>query len=133
MTKHLHERRKITFIELGALLGTRALLAGKHLGHSKSTFARSKTHLFNMGVACARTECGTVSCIGGTVALIMGLDQIHNYVCHTRSESLHHLFFPPEGCLDWNSATPAVAVKAIDNWLKTGHPGWRKLLKRRSR
>lgn len=46
------------------------------------------------------------------------------------------LFFPdawrrivPDGFVDfpWKEITPAIAVRAIENFLETGNPGWDKL------
>jgi hypothetical protein len=65
------------------------------------------------------------------MAMIMGRDG-QEYVSSgsrygNHSRSLRVLFFPPIS-RDWNDATNAVAVKAIDNWLKDGKPRWERLL-----
>lgn len=151
MTTSLHERRKVTFAELGALYGTRAMLAAHDLvkakyGHDlnllcddKACPIRAHVHQFDMATPLDMADCGTVGCIGGHMALIMGKDggdyvNVHNDVVPTEigydavghSHALHDLFFPPRN-LVWSSITPKHAIKAIDNWLRTGRPMWRKI------
>lgn len=140
-----HEKLGITFAEFGALLGTKALLeqhALKYQGYNANARdglryveAVPHTHAFNMNIGCTAKECGTVSCIGGTMALIMGHGEVAavNYVDHYHSNSLSLLFFPNEDVpsnqlVNYNAITPQQAVIAIDNFLKTGKPKWRKIL-----
>lgn len=126
--KHLHERRGVTFQELGAVLGTREMLRLGVLKHSKANYPKAGEHTFNMNVACNRLDCGTASCIGGTMAMLMGrFNTTMDYVQCNRSASLEDLFYPPQ-YLDWDKATNKVAIQAIDNWLKDGKPRWAKLL-----
>jgi hypothetical protein len=136
MSLPLHERRKITFAEYGALLGTRAMLVMKALTHTKKRDVTPHKHQFNMAVQCKLGECGSIGCIGGTMALIMGKSEIDavEYVgtCNrigTASKSFKELFFPPSGQDYWEDITPAQSVVAIDNWLKTGKPNWKKAIK----
>jgi hypothetical protein len=139
MSLPLHERRKITFAEYGALLGTRAMLVMKALTHTKKRDVKPHKHQFNMAVQCKLDECGSVGCIGGTMALIMGKSEIDAkyYVgtCNhigTASKSFQELFFPPpirDLRVNWEDITPAQSVVAIDNWLKTGKPNWKKAIK----
>lgn len=142
--KDLHERRKITFQELGALMATRAMLAAGLLEKITKLEAirapSTRAHQFNMGISCEVHGCGSVSCIGGTMGLIMGVKSPMSYVgargqsgtgangYAIRSCSLEKLFYPPNH-LNWDKITPDVAVKAIDNWLKTGRAGWSGLLR----
>lgn len=141
--KHLHERRGVTFQELGALLGTRALLASKLVTYGPRDDPPEHAHTFNMATACQTQDCGTVGCIGGTMALIMGTSPQH-YVGRQdgadnpwrtdgskwRSQTLHDLFYPPEGdrLTPWDQITVKQAIRAIDNWLDTGKPGWKSIL-----
>lgn len=147
---HLHERRRITFQEYGALLATRELLARGDL-----EFAPGRDcplpglHQFNMGTKGEKYKCGSIGCIGGTMALIMGVN-ISWYVnsgsdrepgrlfsegtsLNERtmcSQSLGKLFYPPGASShEWRWITPWIAVKAIDNWLRTGRPAWKSLQK----
>jgi hypothetical protein len=107
-------------------------------------------HTFRMNTACeANGHCGTVGCIGGNMGLIMGKDIIgaQQYVGRCRdasdtssdmigiavkSPALHTLFYPPNW-VNYRTITPAQAIKAIDNWLKTGRPNWSKVLTKRNR
>ena len=149
--KHLHEKRDITFQEYGALLGTRAMLAAKALKPDRrNTFINVAPgeHRFNMCTKGKASQCGTVSCIGGTMAFLMGKDPtryVDDYNPRSRvigtnlfardpracSVSLIPLFYPT-GVGEpptWTWITPEVAVKAIDNWLRTGKAGWKALKK----
>lgn len=86
--------------------------------------------LFNMEKACATGyECGTVACIGGWVALQMKIapEEAAKYVYDGRSTSLDKLYFP-DVVKEWDLITPKKAAKAIDNFLTTGDPQWRKVV-----
>jgi hypothetical protein len=136
--KRLHERRGVSFAEIGALLGTRNLIAAGLLeARTATNFYEPGAHLFDIRVSCRNNDnCGTVSCIGGTMALIMGMDAdaARGYVgTRGHSESLQELFYPDifyedDGERAWDKVTPAVAVKAIDNWLNTGDPAYHTLV-----
>lgn len=130
-----HSKLKLSFAEFGALLGTRTLLANNAVVDAKgSQRTDEKTHKFNMEVACKVSGCGSVACIGGTMAQIMGMepDEAVSYV-HLRDPHengqipISRLFFPPQE-YDFGKITPAHAVKAIDNFLATGKPLWNKVL-----
>lgn len=135
---HIHERRHITFAEYGALLGTRAMLALNALTTTDNGCLVAGEHKFNMRRALLVKDCGTVGCIGGHMALIMGKTDNNaphfcgpdltatEYVETGRSDSLLALFYPPRE-YNYKKITPAQAVKAIDNWLRTGEPMWHKL------
>ena len=149
MAKSLHEKRKVTFQELGALYGTRTMMANHVLVHDpQQERVYNNKHGFNMATQGKQHGCGTVSCIGGTMAFIMGADPIM-YVgmrgkVGTASRVFQDLFYPNVSknycnkwiTLDsrtngegWNKITPAQGVKAIDNWLRTGKPQWLKVLR----
>lgn len=144
MTKSLHERRKVTFRELGALYAVRGMIADGAMTHCAGAYPCNE-HIINMSISYGKNgDCGTVSCIGGTMALIMGLDDPGWYVARTnraydifdtmlgggarRSNSLGGLFFPPiEGPI-YYKITAKQMLAAIDNWLATGRAGWKKIL-----
>jgi hypothetical protein len=120
-----HKELRLSYAELGALLGTREMLRTKTLkdAHGRS-FADDDEHLFNMGDACVIYVCGSVACIGGTMAQIMGKNasEAMRYVASS-SGKLRELFFPkpPKGSvhdLDYDKIKPTEAVVAIDNFLK---------------
>lgn len=154
--KSLHEKRKVTFAELIALYGTRAMLQEKVLTFNKyrrrgdSFYPAPHEHEFNMAVVCRQNECGTVGCIGGTMGIVLGLYPMEYVAANNsrmgrlayppglfenhptrRSAALHDLFFPPEKYA-YSTITPQQAVKAINNWLKTGKPMWAKVLTKRN-
>lgn len=88
---------------------------------------------FNMAQAHYEKEgCGTVACIGGWMAVAMGMDNMaaNAYVGkhepwsgRSSDRPIARLFFPP-----WSSTyeniTTEQAVQAIDNFLKEGSPCW---------
>ena len=138
--KSEHERLGITFAEFGALLGTEAMLREHNLQHTPVRYAQDKhSHKFKMGIACDFNGCGTVSCIGGTMALIMGMymrENVLDYVGIRLGEGRHSpalkpLFFPPREELlgvEWDNITPAQALKAIANFKKDRHPRWKQII-----
>ena len=133
-TRSLHEKRHITFAELGALLGTRQLLASGELVQSRNLQLKLGVHEFHMAEACKAADCGSITCIGGTMALIMGMNQsdaklyVGNEVRRGHhSPSLQSLFFQPTN-VEWSDVNEPIAVQAIDSWLKTGRVNWFKLV-----
>lgn len=136
-----HKKLGISFAELGALLGTRALLAAEALKHTPYRKTKVGAHLFNMAIICDRDdECGTVSCIGGTMALIMGMDhdQAEDYVAGILegTPTLRPLFYPDHDFTDgraveYHPITTKQAIAAIDNFLKGRGPQWKKVLRLR--
>jgi len=141
-----HEELGITFAEYGALIGTRYMLAGGVIKHkSIKSIPRSvdphvipyKKHVFNMGIACKIAGCGSVSCIGGTMAMIMGItdaDKTEDYVA-CRTGGLARLFYPAKSDattllqgVRYNDISVQEAIQAIDNFLTTGDAQWDKVL-----
>lgn len=125
-TQHLHEKRGITFQEMGALLGVREMLA-RGLLKDPGALHEDGAHDFNMNIPCRLDgHCGTVACIGGTMALLMGQLSPSRYVAGGGlNGKLGRLFYPDTALVQWQSITPAQAVRAIDNWLDNGNPRWR--------
>lgn len=87
---------------------------------------------FDMREGCVTSECGTVACIGGWVAILGGYtipERINHYVSH--ASVISALYYPlrnlPSGSLlrkrAW-AATPAQAARAVRNFLTTGRPAW---------
>ena len=126
--KHLHDKLGITFVELLTLLGVRdALVRGllvykRGVHESAVAYAAGQSHVFNMQF-CGRlnTECGSVGCIGGYMALAMA-ENMHDYVNVKRSKALVLLFFPPVS-VDFGRVTTDQAVTAIDRFL-VGKKPW---------
>lgn len=140
-----HANLPITFAELGALLGTEQMMKHRmivHAGPDKegySPYPHDDAHEFNMDVTCKVSGCASVGCIGGTMALIMGLNSskadyyvrsstvgqyYKDYIAH--SPALTSLFFPPRG-YDYKKITLPVALKAIKQFRETGTVNWRKI------
>lgn len=131
--RHRHEELGLTFAEYGALLGTRAMLERGTLEYEAGRdWVEGNKHLFCMNRACRVKGCGTVSCIGGTMALIMGMDQdeatayVNKVADGILREALRCLFFPRG--YNYEAVTPDQAVQAIDNYLRTGRPQWASVL-----
>lgn len=148
-----HQELGITEIELTNLIKVRDMLAEDHL--SRTTQHHPKRDAFNMESTCSALkepehQCGTVMCIGGWMkALDLDLpkDEVGNlkidedaahkidtYIRHSEGE-LRLLFWPrteqyglAEGMI---TITKPQAVKAINNYLYTGHSNWDSILTRR--
>jgi hypothetical protein len=125
-----HRKLGISFAELGALLGTRELLkaeALKHAGDPDYVYEKppDDEHHFNMNVSISKKGCGTVSCIGGTMALIMGKHEndVNAYV-HGKKGRLHDLFYPNGINCRWEAIPPEIAVEAIDRFLAGKRIDW---------
>lgn len=136
---HIHERLGLTFQEYAALLAVRQLLVSGDIKLTYSNKPCDNGHYFNMAEPLIKgdepnTECGSVGCIGGYMAFVMGMHygDVMDFVnAHTKDEEGHQarlirdLFFPPDdGQFSWNDLTPEMAVEAIDNFIKTGTPQW---------
>lgn len=141
-----HTKLGITFIELGALLGTHALMTSKVIHHDPKADngpIPTDDHTFNMGISCRTQGCGSVSCIGGTMGLIMGMNQhdASRYVNYTKDGGIytltdnerHHsprlktLFMPhiiDSDC--WPLLSTRVVLKVIEHFLATGRVAWEK-------
>ncbi len=130
------EELEMTFIELGALLGTRELLRSGVLKHLSADMRTTSARMFNMNCAASGNDtCGTVSCIGGTMGMLMGkgMEGAQLYVLNVRNPKLLELFYPPSRLFgqklkSYRDITPEQAIVAIDNFLNTGRPQWADIL-----
>lgn len=130
-----HTKLGIEFAELGALLGVLKMLETGVLGFAKPVKDKfdglelpvtpSDKHLFNMATKVRSNECGTIGCIGGNMALILGKSPI-GYV--GEGGVLGPLFFPSG--YEFSTVEPKQAIKAIYNFLATGKPKWEKILRK---
>jgi hypothetical protein len=149
--KSLHEKRKVTFQELGAVYAVRGMLQDGVLKHAPNRFPIDGEHAINMEVAGHQEACGSVGCVGGNMAFVMGFAALTyvgspsakrhpplfgmtgpsaegNYYSGC-SRSLVPLFFPShKNDLSWHTITAKQMLTAIDNWLETGHPRWKHVL-----
>jgi hypothetical protein len=116
--------------ELDALLLVRAWLAGGAPYDTITDFSGDPLE-FRMEVVATSHNCGTACCIGGAMGLAMGLDvyNANEYVLHRDKDALRELFMATE--LDYaetqwslDMVTPAMALKAVDNFLNSGHAHW---------
>jgi hypothetical protein len=138
-----HTKLGITFVEWMALMSVRAMLetgaikmvpdVGSLFGAEHFLSVNPSAHVFNMGMDMVQTHCGTVGCIGGYMGEIMGRDGSAYTRMHEDSRGgryktpLSPLFYPDSNTC-WNELTAKQAVRAIDNFLTTGKPNWRKAL-----
>ena len=127
-----HDKLGITFAEHGALIGTRYMLAAGILKHTPHMLGvdHGNKHGFNMGVCCDVVGCGSVSCIGGTMAMIMGMRErirATHYVSYARGE-LGKLFYRGYQNVNMHNITVEQSIRAIDNFLTTGRAQWHKVL-----
>lgn len=71
-------------------------------------------------------SCGTVSCIGGSMEILMGKDMDSNDMSR-----MNELFHPMGGggmSERWNSITIPQVSQAIRNFLATGKPNWKEVV-----
>lgn len=127
-----HHTLKITFAEWLALIGVRNAMASGGITHDANgqSSVVPNEHTFNMNCTGKVYNCGSVACIGGYMAMAMGVggaDEISDYVYGR--ERLRTLFFPSKCGHIYEKITPKHAIKAIDNFLTSGAPKWRDVLK----
>lgn len=125
----MSNRRLMTAAQLG--ITEEELKALKMVRHSLNCGILSEER-FDMRVIFSRSsECGTVGCIGGWMAVCMGRAHPDLFIGRDCSDSLGPLFYPwkknREG-FEIHDATPAQAVRAIDNFLATGEPDWERVM-----
>lgn len=132
-----HEDLKITFSVWASLLATRTMLAEGLIEHDPEVSlcnVPTNKHVFNMNHAGAVNQCGSVSCIGGTMAIAMGIRdeaEIAQFVQDPPSLALRKLFYPCDDLdmrMEMDEITPEQAVQAIDQYLTKGFPDWRSVL-----
>lgn len=125
-----HKKLHFSFEELGAFLGTYTMLRTGVLKMQNPRYnggieAQPGKHTFNMGRAGEEKDCGSVGCIGGNMAFIMGLGP-DEYVGESHGEK-RKLFYPPSKYA--YSKIPIKAVlKAMENYAATGKANWAKIL-----
>lgn len=78
---------------------------------------------FNMRHWNITDECGTVCCIGGTAELVGDVKLLETVASNDR---LYNLCF---GVPDMEAVTVEQAARALRNYLTTGRPKWKKILK----
>ena len=120
---------RITEDELEALKKTRCLLSRRMPDGAGFNMTKSyDTHAAGFVDDEVLTECGTVACIGGWMAVSMGMgpSAVDDYVGSKDGgygDPLFHLFYPSIG-MPWYDITPSMAVKVIDRFLETGEVDW---------
>ena len=137
-------RLGLSLKERQALIETRNMLAGERIPYA-SDYGKPG---FNMNYEAQRYECGAACCIGGHMSLLMQgvqasggvfrltpeeADTASDYVSSKKNsgKKIAALFWPTELseiesdlAYEWEAITPKMAVRAIDNFLKTGEPNW---------
>jgi hypothetical protein len=134
--KHKHEELGLRLPEYIALLGVRALLVNGEVDYEPDCIRpRDNSHSFNMNITMRRglttaSECGTIGCIGGYMALTMGIYDMR-MLAIDYDAPLRPLFFP--NCsIHWEHITTDMAVDAIDNFLRDGDPHWQRVVEAHS-
>lgn len=120
-----HETLGLAFKDVIALLGVRDALVTGVIKYSRSKCVKPANHTFNMAVSERHADCGTVGCIGGNMAMVLGVEA-DRYVSDA-IPIIYSLFYPPIQ-YEYTRITAAESVKAIDNFLRTGKPMWVKVL-----
>lgn len=122
-----HEELGISFREWMALFATWGVLANNIIPHDDSG-GRTGQHRFDINVGCYDDgHCGTVSCIGGTMALAMGMNaNAAARFVDNAAGGLNRLFYPATNKM-WSSIEGRHAAEAIWNFLCTGKPRWDKI------
>lgn len=82
--------------------------------------------VFNMCIAISQADCGTVMCVGGHAARIMGYTDVREIGTFVDDKRFESLFYPHEGPRTYKSYTPQEAVVAIDRFLAGDEKPWRR-------
>ncbi|WP_027583958.1 hypothetical protein [Bradyrhizobium sp. Ai1a-2] len=102
-----------------------------HVDHVPLNRVKIATHKlsyeFNMARWMAKTECGTVACIGGTVELVARAQP--GTMDDTETEELENLFYPPR-VGDYSKITTHQAKQALRNYLTIGRSDWDSVMER---
>jgi len=108
-------RKTLVLLETGKM---RHVPQGGSAGEDR-TFAGQ----FNMNKWCARNDCGTIACIGGTAEMIgeLARDELHAAQIHNRK--LRDLFYPMDA-YEWQNIQPSQAATALRSYLTTGDARW---------
>lgn len=138
-----HTKLRIHYRTYAALLAVRELLKIDAIKHNPTVRFQRGLELggrtldvcplrFNMTMSAKTADCGTVACIGGHMALVLGDADPDVFVTNAQG-ALRELFYPlvlrRDGAVSaWNEVTPRHAVKAIDNYLTTGRAQWHKIV-----
>jgi len=70
-------------------------------------------------------KCGTVACIGGWVAMMMGKESTRDIIEYVHGRNpLRRLYWPNINMGDYTNITTAQAAHAVSNFLTTGNPDW---------
>jgi hypothetical protein len=91
-------------------------------GLASGEFSHDDSKRFDMNITCDVDDCGTVACIGGWVAVVMGRDkwEANRYVLNMElGDALYPLYYPDD-MSDWSRITPAVAAATITSFLDSG-------------
>lgn len=140
-----HTELGLTESELVNLKKVRDLLSSNAI-EKGSRGTEDEKDVFNMAYSCSQKDhsCGSILCIGGWLKLFeldlkpddLGIyaisdgdqDRISDYVDAAQAKPIGDLFWPSdeygEVRDDINSITAHQAVRAIDNFLRTGKPNW---------
>ena len=120
---------QITDVEHNALVNVLGMLEREELAFGKryedtDQIMPTSIKTFHMNITYSKSRCGTVACIGGWAAILMGRDPI-DYVQGRGSwplpEELRKLFWPGDS---GSLATRSQAAIALRSYLTIGEANW---------
>lgn len=118
----------ISDVERDALIKVLGMLERGELVH-RGTDLVAGHNGFNMGWAGSRTDCGTLACIGGWVAILRKGHPDPTYVYGSVNGPLHGLYWPRHlRGLRLSEITAEHAAHALSNFLTAGKPRWHEVL-----
>lgn len=140
-----YQQLEISEREYNALQEVREGLATGRFKHCEEfSEEEDNGNAFSLEIPCSSGRCGTVACIGGWTWITVNSHRLHLddtgfyklsprdereailYVDSAKGE-LYKLFFPNH-IESYNSVTAAQAVRAINNYLETGHAKWHEVV-----
>lgn len=115
--------------ELAAHITVLGMLERGELKHIPEPSYRKRQNGFNMSFDGLETPCGTVACIGGWVAVILGDKATWGYVAGPAIDTpRRRLYWPLGGDDVMKTITTSQAAMALRNYLTTGEPRWEEVL-----
>lgn len=125
-----HTDLGITEAEHSALVSVLGMLERDELTLARKldalNYEPTSERSFHMAITTERHDCGTVACIGGWAAALMGLRHATDFVNYSHSPRLTALFFPPSCLMDL--ITPDIAAAGLRAYLTTGKADWAEAL-----
>lgn len=127
MLHGLNDAEHMALLEVKRMLGTNEVIYNpKPVLIEDHDIDPPDRNVFNMDYVIQRAECGTVYCIGGFMAMLLG-EYPYGFVSGKRDTKIHELFMP-SNVINWSEITKEQAIKAIDNFIESGDPRWKEVM-----